>query len=169
MKTFKLCVLWDQWTPRVTNRIIIDMLALQRFFRRNRVEMFVASPPELVPALQALGIRYSSDFSTSDTCRMYVCQGREIPDALFNAVPEDCAYDVCYLDPQDNKMPALVTDDKDPYGRFHLPYPGKPIPPTMQPKYYRQKQITEPMLAPYLSVALCVGLFLSNVDWTLLA
>lgn len=126
------------------------MLTLQRFFRQRRIELLVASPPELKPALQALGLRYMQDFSTSDTCRMYVAEGREIPDSLYNAVPQDCGYDVCYLDPKDHPMPGLVHDDKDPYGRFPLPYPGKPIPPTMQPKYYRPKMITEPLLAPFI-------------------
>lgn len=150
MDTFKLCVLWDTWNPRVTNKIIIDMLTLQRFFRQRRIELFVACQPELLPALSALGINHAQDFANSDTCRIYIGQGREITEPLYNAIPQDCGYDVCYLDPQDNKMPGLVHDDKDPYGKFPLPYPGKPIPPTMQPKYYRPKMITEPLLAPFL-------------------
>lgn len=150
MDTFKLCVLWDRWDPRVTNKIIIDLLTLQRFFRQRRLQLCVACAPELVVALKALGINHAQDFSGADTCRIYIGQGREVPEGVFGAIPEDCGYDICYLDPQDQQAPRLVTDDKDPYGKFPLPYPGKPIPPTMQPKYYRPKMITEPLLAPFI-------------------
>lgn len=148
--TFKLCVLWDTWTPKVTNRIIIDLLTLQRFFGRQRVPFEVAAKPELAVSLKALGITCAADFSNCDLCRIYIEKTRELPEDVMTGVPEGCEYDVCYLDPQDNPPPQLVLDDPDPYGRFPLPYPGKPIPSTFQPRYYRKKLITEPYLAPFI-------------------
>jgi hypothetical protein len=161
--TFKLCVLWDVWTPKVTNRIIIDLLTLQRFFGRQRIDLEVCAKVELSDALKALGIACAADFSNCDLCRIYVETTREIPEEVLNAVPEGCEYDACYLDPQDTPPPTLVVDDPDPYGRFPLPYPGKVIPQTLQPRYYRKKLITEPFMAPFIAVALCIILLISNL------
>ncbi len=164
---FKLCVLWDVWTPRVTNRIIIDLLTLQRFFGRQRAIFEVAARPELKDALSALGITYAEDFSNCNICRIYIEKSREIPEEVLTAVPEGCDYDPCYLDPQDTLPPRLVVDDQDPYGRFPLPYPGKPIPETIQPRYYRKKLITEPYLAPFLTVVFCVTLLFQMIGSTI--
>lgn len=150
MKTFKLCALWDNWSPRVANRIIIDLLTLKQFFQTRKIELLVCAGPELKPALDALGLTYCPEFSNCNLCRIYIQEGREVPDKILNAVPQDCEHDIYYLHPQDKTPPRLVVDDPEPYGRFPLEPQGRSIPPTMQPRYYRSKTKTEPWLAPFI-------------------
>lgn len=148
--TFTMAVLSDQWNCRVLNRIMIDALTMQRWARAKRLNFAIAGAPELKPTLDVMGVLYTQNFAEASICRVYIAEGRNIPDSVADAMPANVDYDVVYMNPQDRSPAGIVTDDKDPYGRFPLRYQGKPIPPTMQPKYYRPKMITEPLFAPFV-------------------
>lgn len=148
MRTTKIAVIWDSWTPKVTNRILRDLLTLKRFFTVRRTSMSVAAKPELKPFLEVLGLPYTDSFSDLGMCRVYIAEGREISEDVLLAIPQEIPHDICYLEPKTKTVPTL-TKDPTPYSGFPLPYPGKPIPPTMVPRYYRPQRITEPIFAPY--------------------
>jgi hypothetical protein len=150
MKTAKICILWDVWADRTVNRILVDLLTLKRFYSVKNTQLIVAARPELHSFLSALNLSYTQDFGQISICLVYILKGREIPDEVLLAIPENVQRRICYLYPNDQKQSTLYSPNKEPYSGFPLPYPGKVIAPTMMPRYYRPRTITEPLFAPLL-------------------
>lgn len=149
---YKLGVFFDEWTPKVANRIFSQVMTLQTYFRRKKVVFEVAGPPELKDPITTLGVSYVSEFGNCSAYRVYINKGNQVPAELSEAVVGDVDTHYEYIEPE--PLQAIQTTDteaQEKYSGFPLQPQGKSIAPTMVPKYYdpTRKQ-SEPMLAPFI-------------------
>jgi hypothetical protein len=107
------------------------MFSLARLAKVNRTNLLVASDAQLKPHLAQLGIVCTQDFDKPDMARLYVESTLNIPEKVYEQIPEDLEYETV----------ALLTDPPPPQSGPHIehaPYANMPmkrnyynIPPTM--------------------------------------
>ena len=146
---FKLDVFWNTLTPMVTTRVLRDCLSVQRIAKVSRADYVVACDADIHPALAAMGIPVTTDFTNPTMVRAYTV-GDNLLDEMEDRLPdcEDTEVITLTLAPEvDNGNYGI---DTDPYAGVKLFKDWKTIPPTLPLDKAPPKGPAEPMWSPFL-------------------
>ena len=151
---YKLTILWDQWTPQVKARAILDVLAVQRLALVNRIPLVVATDPELRPALRGVGVISTDNFLRPHLTRVYLMGVDDLPNSLGERL-RDTQSDVDFVNINTQRVEIRSEDDDivysaDPYTGFVLPTFTKMIPETLPINRPAPKGVDTVMWSPYL-------------------
>ena len=156
---YKLCILWDTWTPQVKSRAISDVISIQRLTIVNRVAFVIATDPELVPALRAIGVTTTDNFVRPHLTRVYLT-GDGVEEELLplslsdrlDALSTESEIDYVNINIQHIKPQEDIdnTYRADAYTGFVLPTFSKRIPETMPIDRPAPKGAQTVMWSPYL-------------------
>jgi hypothetical protein len=123
MEIFKIGLVSDTWTSMVKNRVLRDILTLDRLARKQGVQLSVGSNVDLLPLLSGVvGVTVVGDILNCDTYRVYIDYDNKIasdsdvadPMAVLDRLPEDADYELVELN-KGRLLPGLIINDEDPY------------------------------------------------------
>lgn len=122
MEIYKLGLVSDTWTSQVRNRILREMLTIDRLARRQGLQLILASNHDITQLFAGVvEVTIAEDLVGCDTFRVYIDYDNKItsvsdtadPLAVLDRLPEDADYELIELN-KGKRLPGLVIE-KDPY------------------------------------------------------
>lgn len=148
-KEFKISIFWSAWLPMMQNRILRDLLSLQRLSTVNRTPVVVGSDTDISSMVTSLGFTHTLDVANPDIVYVYLAEGSIVPDDISVRLPEGVEPTVVSLKTDLAEMPDLIFE-RDPYLGVRFYKDALPIPNTMPLDKPAPKGNGEPMWSPFL-------------------
>jgi hypothetical protein len=151
---FKMVVFWSAWTPQVQSRVLRDIMSLQRLASGRRVDLVVFCDQILRGNVESLGIKTTDDATDPSMVCVYVMNGMDIPQDIFDRLPEGVQPKVYSLFGDAVPPSNLQLPDEDPYAGVKFYNDAVPINETMpldkRPTINPHVKHPEPVYSPWL-------------------
>jgi hypothetical protein len=126
MDIYKLGLVSDTWTSMVRNRVLRDMLTIDRLARKRGIHLVLAANVDLKPMFAGvIDVTLTEDLVGCETYRVYIDyeyhkEDTDIQDpmSVLERLPDDVDYEVVEMN-KGKRLPGLVVE-KDPYAGVNL-------------------------------------------------
>jgi hypothetical protein len=157
MEIFKIGLVSDTWTSMVKNRVLRDILTLDRLARKSGIQLTVGSNADLATLFSGVtSVTFVPDILNCDTYRVYIDYDNKIasdsdvadPMAVLDRLPEGVDYEIVEIN-KGRELPGLIINDEDPYAALDHTNPDvEMIPPIIDldrppPEWLKNKGWTD--------------------------
>lgn len=131
MDIYKIGLVSDTWTSQVQNKVLREMLVIDRLARKRGIILVLAANTDLSPIFAGvIDVTTTMDLVDCQTYRVYIdYQNEQLRDygadplSVLDRLPEDVEYELVEIN-KGKRLPGLVLE-RDPYaGKLH---PNKDI------------------------------------------